>query len=150
MSTRFIAGSLVAVALFLVPAVAADEPVTYFSGDRTRAAFAKGQPLVENALYKVHASRREAPGQAEVHQRDTDIIYVLEGTATVVTGGAAVAAKPVATDEVRGTSIDGGTPRTLSKGDVLVVPHGTAHQFTAVTGPFLYYVVKVTTAAGQP
>jgi hypothetical protein len=44
-------------------------------------------PLLETAGYKIHASRREGPGMAEVHVRDTDIVYVLEGTATVVTGG---------------------------------------------------------------
>ena len=124
-------------------------PVAYFSGDQTRAAFAVGQPLTETAAYKVHASRREMPGQAEVHERDTDIIYVLEGTATLVTGGSAVGATPTAPDERRGASITGGTTRRLAKSDVIVVPHGTAHQFTEVQAPFLYYVVKVTTGERQ-
>lgn len=146
------AGLLVVAALAGVNALASDDPVTYFSGDQTRAAFAAGKPLVETESYKVHASRREAPGQAEVHQRDTDIIYVLEGSATIVTGGTAVRATAIAPGELRGPSIEGGTPRTLAKGDVLVVPNGTAHQFTQVTAPFLYYVVKVTapvTGGGQ-
>ena len=34
-------------------------------------------------------------------------------------------------------------------GDVIVVPRGTAHQFTEVQAPFLYYVVKVTTGGGR-
>jgi mannose-6-phosphate isomerase-like protein (cupin superfamily) len=127
-----------------MPAVGSD-PVTYFSGDETRAAFAVGKPLTETASYKVHASRREMPGQAEVHERDTDIIYVLDRTATLVTGGSAVSATTTAPDERRGASITGGTTRRLAKGDVIVVPHGTAHQFTEVQAPFLYYVVKVTT-----
>lgn len=76
--------------------------------------------------------------------RDTDIIYVLEGTATIVTGGTAVSTKAVAPDELRGPSIEGGRVTRLAKGDVLVVPSGTAHQFTEVSAPFLYYVVKVT------
>jgi quercetin dioxygenase-like cupin family protein len=121
--------------------------VVHFSGDETRAAFAAGKPLTENASYKVHASRREKPGQAEVHERDTDIIYVLDGTATLVTGGTAVEATTTAPNERRGASITGGTTRRLAKGDVIVVPHGTAHQFTEVQAPFLYYVVKVTTGA---
>ena len=61
--------------------------VTHFGASEVSAAFAKGMPLVETSGYKIHASRREAPGMAEVHVRDTDIIYVLDGTATVVTGG---------------------------------------------------------------
>ena len=84
-----------------------------------------------------------------MHDRDTDIIYVLDGTATLVTGGTAVDAKVTAADERRGASISGGTTRKLAKGDVIVVPRGTAHQFTEVQAPFLYYVVKVTTGGGR-
>jgi quercetin dioxygenase-like cupin family protein len=145
MTTTILRGLALAFALGLaVPA--AGQPVTHVPADRTSAAFAKGQPLIETGSYKVHASRREAPGQAEVHDADTDVIYVLEGTATIVTGGQAVGARETAAGERRGTAIDGGTARRLAKGDVLVVPNGVPHQFTAVQGPFLYYVVKVTAA----
>lgn len=118
--------------------------VTYLPRDEVAAAFAKGAPLVEVAAYKIHASRREAPGMAEVHVRDTDIVYVLEGTATLVTGGAVVDGKTTAPDEIRGVSIGGGESRRLAPGDVIVVPNGTPHWFKEVRGPFLYYVVKVT------
>ncbi len=148
MNRRAFAPAATVTLLLGLPAGAARDGVAYFTADQTRAAFAKGQPLAETEKYKIHASRRDAPGQAEVHERDTDIIYVLDGTATVVTGGTATGATAVADAELRGPSIDRGTPRTLSKGDVLVVPHGTPHQFTRVQGPFLYYVVKVTTAPG--
>ena len=123
---------------------AGDEAVVYIDGERTRAAFAKGQPLIETATYKVHASRREAPGMAEIHTLDTDIIYVLEGTATVLTGGKAVGAKEIARNEIRGTAIEGGSARRLSKGDLFIIPNGVPHWFTEVQGPFLYYVVKTT------
>ena len=92
----------------------------------------------------MHASRREAPGQAELHDTDTDIIYVLDGTATIVTGGQAVEARVIAAGERRGTAIAGGTTRRLAKGDLVIVPNGVPHQFTEVEGAFLYYVVKVT------
>jgi mannose-6-phosphate isomerase-like protein (cupin superfamily) len=144
MSRRSLAGFLVLGALVVLPAMASDLPVTYISGDDTRAAFEKGRPLLETALYKVHASRRDAPGQAEVHMRDTDILYILEGTATIVTGGSAVSTKGVAKDELRGPAIEGGRALRVVKGDVLVVPNGTPHQFTEVSAPFLYYTVKVT------
>lgn len=120
-------------------------PVTYFDKDQVAAAFAKGAVLVDGAghNYMVHASRREAAGQAEVHAKDTDIIYVLEGAATFVTGGAVVDGKTTALDEVRGASISNGATRTLVKGDVMVVPAGTPHWFQQVKGPLTYYVVKV-------
>lgn len=127
---------------------ASDESVIFIPAARVTTAFAKGEPLVENGLYKVHASRREAPGMAEVHARDTDIIYVLEGSATIVTGGHVVDGKTTATDEIRGRSITGGSERHLAKGDLFIVPNGVPHWFVEVQAPFLYYVVKTTSAAG--
>ena len=121
---------------------------TYVPAGEVAAAFAKGRPLVEVEGYKIHASRRERPGQAEVHVRDTDIIYVLDGSATIVTGGTVVESQTVAQDEVRGRLIEGGETRRLAKGDVFVVPNGVPHWFKAVQPPLLYYVVKVTAPAG--
>jgi len=117
--------------------------VTYLPAAEVRAGFSHGAVLVDAGRYMVHASRRDAAGQAEVHARDTDIIYVLEGAATLVTGGAVVEGKDTAPDEVRGSAIAGGETRTLAAGDVVIVPNGTPHWFREVKAPFLYYVVKV-------
>ncbi len=114
-------------------------------------AFAKGAVLVKNGevmmhasrYNMVHASRREAPGMAEIHTLDTDIIYVLAGTATLVTGGTAVDAVTMAANELRGTAVRDGQSRRLAKGDVLIIPNGVPDWFQEVQGPFLYYVVKV-------
>lgn len=126
----------------------ADPPaaVSYFEKGKVEEAFAKGSVLLdgsEGRNYMVHASRREKPGQAEIHTKDADVIYVLQGKATFITGGEAVDAKTTAPDELRGSSITGGETRQIAKGDVIVVPHGVPHQFLEVTDPFLYYVVKV-------
>ena len=125
------------------PSLGAD--VTYFPAEKVSAAFAKGAVLFdgEGRNYMVHASRRDAAGQAEVHVKDADIIYVLEGSTTFVTGGTMVDGKTTAPDEIRGPRIDGGESRRLGKGDVIIVPHGTPHWFKEVQGPVLYYVVKV-------
>jgi mannose-6-phosphate isomerase-like protein (cupin superfamily) len=140
------AAALVAAAAPAVPLAmaSATDQVFFLSGARTRAAWEKGQPLVETDRYKVHASRREAPGLAEVHTDDTDIIYVLDGTATIVTGGTIVGSHEIAAHEIRGSAVDGGNVQRLTKGDVLIVPNGVPHWFTEVQAPFLYYVVKVT------
>jgi len=145
MRTTALLGSMAA--LLLTSPLTASDRTTFVSGQATAAAFAKGQPLLETTQYKVHASRRESPGLAEIHVRDTDIIYVLDGTATIVTGGEAIAPKEVAAEELRGSAITGGAARSLAKGDVFVIPNGVPHQFTAINGPFLYYVVKVTAPA---
>jgi uncharacterized protein GlcG (DUF336 family) len=122
------------------------EPVKFFDAETVKAAFAKGAVLEDGSNgenYMVHASRREKAGMAEVHELDADIIYVLEGTATLVTGGKSVDSKMTAPNEFRGTMIEGGETRNLKKGDVLIVPKGTPHWFKQVDGAFLYYVVKV-------
>lgn len=118
-------------------------PVTFLGATDVAAAFAVGKPLLEVADYKIHASRREKEGLAEVHDDETDVIYVLGGTATMVTGGVVVEPQRIATHEVRGKAIDGGQTRELVAGDVLVVPNGTPHWFRRVSAPFTYFVVKV-------
>jgi glc operon protein GlcG len=121
-------------------------PVSYFEKSKVDEAFAKGAILLDGSdgrNYMVHASRREKPGQAEIHTKDADVIYVLDGSATFITGGEAIDAKATAPDELRGASIRNGQTRQISKGDVIVVPHGVPHQFAEVSNPFLYYVVKV-------
>ena len=120
--------------------------VTHFTAAQVKKAFEKGMPLIEIANYKVHASHRGGPGIVEVHERDTDIIYMLDGSATLVTGGSVVEGKIIEPEEIRGKHIDGGEARRLAKGDVIVVPHGTPHWFKEVSGPINYYVVKVRAA----
>jgi uncharacterized protein GlcG (DUF336 family)/mannose-6-phosphate isomerase-like protein (cupin superfamily) len=121
--------------------------IAFIGAAQVTAAFGKGAPLLETAGYKIHASRRAAAGMGEVHERDTDVIYVLEGAATFVTGGTLVDGRTTARNEIRGASIQGGETRQLVKGDVIVVPNGTPHWFKDVNGTFLYYVVKVTSPA---
>jgi glc operon protein GlcG len=117
--------------------------VTFFDSTQVRAAFDKGAVLFnQGESYMVHASRREMPGMAEIHTRDADIVYVLDGAATLITGGSAVDAKVTEPDELRGSSISGGEAHELKKGDVIIVPAGVPHWFKEVSNPFLYYVVK--------
>ncbi|HEX8288859.1 MAG TPA: heme-binding protein [Pyrinomonadaceae bacterium] len=122
------------------------QAVMFFDAKVVNAAFDKGAVLEDGSNgenYMVHASRREKSGMSEVHKLDTDIIYVLDGTATFVTGGKSVDEKETAPNEFRGSMIDGGETRNLKKGDVVIVPKGTPHWFKQVDGTFLYYVVKV-------
>lgn len=120
-------------------------PVLFFDDTQVSASFSKGAVLLDgtNRNYMVHTSRRDQPGLAEIHTLDTDIIYVMEGTATFVTGGTAVEAQEIAPNEIRGARIDGGETRKLSKGEVIVVPKNTPHWFKEVGGAFLYYTIKV-------
>lgn len=126
-------------------------PVTYIESQQVSAAFMKGAVLVgedENMMhaarnYMVHASHRDKAGVVEIHEYDTDIVYVLKGSATLVTGGTPVGTKTIAPHEFRAPTVNGGETRTLAPGDVVVIPNGVPHWFKEVDAPFDYYVVKV-------
>lgn len=120
--------------------------VMEFDSAKVMAAFQKGGvlvPLTGDHNYSVLTARRDKPGQSELHTKDTDIIYIVEGNATFVTGGEMVDGKTTAPDEARGASIKDGTSHKLDKGSIIIVPNNTPHQFVEVSNPFLYLVVKV-------
>ena len=117
--------------------------VTFLDRHTVAGGFEKGTVLVSMDNYMVHASHREKDGIAEIHTLDTDLIYVLEGTATFTTGGRVPDATVTEPNELRGSAIVDGEQRRIVKGDVIVVPAGVPHMFTDVHGPLNYYVVKV-------
>ncbi|HYA29392.1 MAG TPA: heme-binding protein [Acidobacteriota bacterium] len=117
--------------------------VTHLPAQQVSQAYAKGMNLVKAVNYKIDASHRDAPGVVEVHTRDTDIIYMLGGSATLVTGGRIVDGKIIEPEEIRGRDTQGGENREITKGDVIVIPNGTPHWFKDLKGPVDYYVVKV-------
>jgi glc operon protein GlcG len=87
--------------------------------------------------------KREGPGEVEIHDRDTDIFYVIEGSAELVTGGSPTEPRATTPGETRAKSIVGGEQRRLTKGDIMVIPNGVPHWFKEVSAPFVYYTVKV-------
>src|SRR5919109_2701424 len=111
LSTACLAAMLTLVAWGSLLRQADDSRVSFISQQQVQAAFAQGRPLIEVGDYKIHASRRERPGMVEIHTRDTDIAYVLQGSATLVTGGTAVGLKALGPEELRGTAIEGGDTR---------------------------------------
>ncbi len=117
--------------------------VTFIDRQMVATGFEKGKVLVNMGNYMVHASHRDMDGVAEIHTLDTDLIYMLAGSATFVTGGSVPDAKVIEPTELRGSAIVGGDSRRIGKGDVIVVPAGVPHMFTEVQGPLDYYVVKV-------
>src|SRR6516164_8200388 len=52
---------------------------------------------------------RQSSGGGELHQNFADIFFILDGHATVVTGGSLVDPKTTAPGEIRGKSVDGGS-----------------------------------------
>ena len=134
-------------ALLVLTAVAADKPagfgVIHLDHQKVAEAFAQGGPLLATNNFKVMALRRDKPGEVEIHDSDTDIFYVLEGSANLVIGGTATDPRKTAPGETRAKSINGGDSRHVVRGDVVVIPNGVPHWFNEVNGTFLYYMVKV-------
>ncbi len=123
---------------------------TYIDSTKMDAAFPKHGSFADNGNYKVMAIGREKDGQAEVHAKFTDIVYFVDGSATLLTGGKVKDGKTTAPDEIRGTSVEGGEKRSLRSGDVVTIPNGMPHQFL-VKDHCRYYIVKVrTNDAGKP
>jgi uncharacterized protein GlcG (DUF336 family) len=116
---------------------------TYFPAESVAAKFATGGLLQDTPSYKIDAGRRTAPGEVEYHEHVADIMHVVSGTATAVTGGQMIAPRTVSPGEMRAAAIEGGTRHELGEGDVLVIPPGVPHHFAAVSDPFLYLVAKV-------
>jgi len=121
----------------------ANGAASYYSSEELGRRFEEGGLFLEAPHFKLDAGRRDAPGEVEYHERVTDVMHVVDGTASVRTGGTMVDARETAPGEVRAREIDGGTTHRLSAGDVLAIPAGVPHQFTEVSDPFLYFVVKV-------
>jgi mannose-6-phosphate isomerase-like protein (cupin superfamily) len=102
--------------------------------------------------YSVKTSRREKPLAAELHMTYTDVLYVVKGSATLITGGKLVDditpatypnGKPFSKDEKWGRSISGGESRHLSAGDVVIIPNGVPHWFSQIDSSFWFFNVKV-------
>jgi uncharacterized protein GlcG (DUF336 family)/uncharacterized RmlC-like cupin family protein len=115
----------------------------YFPAAAVDERFRAGGLLLDENRYKIDAGRREAPGEVEYHEHAVDVMHVVSGSATVITGGSMVDPREVAPGELRAAAVDGGEPHRLSEGDVLAIPNRVPHQFAEVSDPFLYFVVKV-------
>lgn len=124
--------------------IAAGSPaVTFVDHEKVAASLAKGGDLVKAQDLTVLGAHRNGAGQVEVHDRETDVMYVVDGEATIVTGGTMVGGKVTAPGQSRGADIQGGHAQRLAKGDVMVIPAGIPHWFKEIPQSISYYVVKV-------
>ncbi|HEY1800941.1 MAG TPA: hypothetical protein VGG46_08410 [Terriglobales bacterium] len=106
-----------------------------------------GTPNIKLGEYKTHFLRLVAlasNGGAEVHPHYDDVIVVIGGSATLVTGGTVVNGHADKDGEIKGASIKDGKSQTISPGDIAHIPAGTPHQLLIGTGgEFTAFVVKV-------
>lgn len=100
-------------------------------------------------LHRAAAARQTAIAHAQV----TEVYHILEGSGTFVTGGTITNAAPVSADSethkvlvgpsTTGSGITGGESRRIGPGDVIVIPPGVAHWFSAMDADMNYLVVRV-------
>lgn len=115
---------------------AAPELKTYTSAADVQALIAqkKAAPLLAAAPYSVNIEYRATVGPAAVHEREAEIFYIIEGSGTLVTGGKLVNQTRTNPTNLSGTAVSGGSSRTVSHGDFILVPEGTPHWFSAIGG----------------
>jgi len=116
----------------------------YMSAADVAAAVAKlpKNPLASVPVFKIGPfnvnveHRLGAPAAAQaasVHDKDAELFFMMDGTATLVTGGKLVEGTKDG-DNWRGKSIEGGKSQKMSKGDFMMVPAGVPHWFTDING----------------
>jgi mannose-6-phosphate isomerase-like protein (cupin superfamily) len=118
---------------------------TFFSAAEMSQASAKGATLVDRSGLNFRASigRRDTPGQVELHEGWTDLLYITKGAATFVVGGKMLNGKTTSKGEMRGEAIEGGETYHLTQGSLIIVPAGVPHWFKSIESPLVDYVVKV-------
>lgn len=137
---------VVMVAAWLVPMRAQQQAdhVTYVEAGKVAEAFTKGGSLDTSSDHVASVLRRVKPGQVEVHVKETDTFYIVDGTATFITGGTVVGQKELRANQLTGADIQGGQTHQLKKGDFISIPAGTPHWFKDVPSTGItYYMVKI-------
>jgi len=125
----------------------------YMSAADVAAAVAKlpKNPLASVPVFKIGPfnvnveHRLGAPAAvqaASVHDKDAELFYMMDGTATLVTGGKLVEGTKDG-DNWRGKSIEGGKSQKMSKGDFMMVPAGVPHWFTNIDGQITEFSVHL-------
>lgn len=135
-------GFLTASGLLMGAAVGSPN-VVYVGHEKVEAALAKGGMLVTAKDLLVLGAHRTEAGHVEMHEKETDVFYIVNGDATFITGGKMIGGKLTKPGQWLGTDIQGGTVHHLIKGDVIVIPAGIPHWYKEVPHSVTYYVVKV-------
>jgi mannose-6-phosphate isomerase-like protein (cupin superfamily) len=86
---------------------------------------------------------RHQDGRAEVHANYADFLFVVQGSAKLLTGGTVQDGSSVSPGEIRGKSVLNGVETTLNQGDIVHIPATVPHQIVTQGGTFLYFVIKV-------
>ena len=101
------------------------------------------EPMLELGSYDGHLEYRPSVGNASVHEKEAEIFYVIDGSATLITGGKLVKETRTNSTNLSGSAIEGGTSRTIAKGDFILVPENTPHWFSSIDGVLVLFSMHV-------
>ena len=131
------------------------EPKLYSSAADIQAMIAKSKadrkgdaPIVIQRIlglppYNANLEYRASVGPASVHEKEAEMFYVIDGTATMVTGGKLAGETRTNAENLSGTGIEGGNSRQIGKGDFIIVPEGTPHWFSTINGTLVLMSLHV-------
>ena len=150
---------IAALALLAAPSAFAQAPAspdmkTYTSSAEVQALIADvrkahkseptlARPLLSLAPYRAALEYRTVTGPAAVHEKEAELFYVIEGTGTLTTGGKLKEEKRSNPTNLTGSGIDGGQSRAVAKGDFIIVPENTPHQYTDIKGELILMSIHV-------
>lgn len=109
-----------------------------------------GGALLRLAPYSANLEYRTSVGPAAVHEKEAELVYVLDGSGSLVIGGRLVAQTRRNAENLSGTSIEGGSLQKLAKGDMLIIPENTAHWFNSIDGKLVLVTLHVPRTAAAP
>lgn len=134
---------------------AAPPPKTFASAADVEALIAKAksghkpsQPLIAQRIlqlapYNVNLEYRTSVGPASIHEKEAELFFVIDGSATMVTGGKLTEEKRTNPNNLSGVGIEGGESRQIAKGDYIIVPENTAHWFSKIDGTLILMSLHV-------
>jgi mannose-6-phosphate isomerase-like protein (cupin superfamily) len=108
----------------------------------------EGQPtVIEHLLtldpYNANLEYRASVGPAAIHEKEAEMMYVIDGSATIIIGGTLTEQKRTNPENLSGTGIEGGASKAVSKGDFIFVPENTAHWFNTINGVLILMTLHV-------
>ena len=107
------------------------------------------QTLLQLAPYKANLEYRASVGTAAIHEKEAEVFYVIDGAATLVTGGKLVNEKRTNAENLTGTALEGGASQAVAKGDFFIVPENTGHWFSEIRSTLVLMSLHLPRSGGK-
>jgi len=108
------------------------------------------EPILSLAPYRAQLEYRPGNSPPAVHETDAEVMYVLQGNGTIVTGGKLINEKRNNAHNLGGTGIEGGNSQAVTPGAMIIVPENTPHQVMPSGGqPIVLITLHVPRPAGN-